>query len=202
MKPKQIERGVTTILKALGLPLEDPHLTGTPKRVGEFFKEMCRNVGKSWEQIIFDLNFVPFDTTLDQMIVVKDIRTYGLCPHHLSIVSYVAHVAYVPNRKIIGLSKIPRIVEEMSKSLMLQEDLTENIARGVAYALQDTKYITDASRRFPKGVAVVLQGEHNCMNARGAKLHESGVITSSVKGVFRDPRENARMEFLHFLQMK
>ena len=121
------------------------------------------------------------------MVIIKDIHTYSMCPHHLLPVEMIIHVGYVPKGKVLGLSKIPRLVELYARRPVLQEQLAVDIADSMMYYLK------------PLGVAVVIKGRHYCMIMRGVQKRESWTITSCVRGVFRDPKEKARDEFLKLI---
>ena len=129
------------------------------------------------------LNGAIFHEDYDDMVVVKDIEFYALCEHHLLPFFGKAHVAYIPNGKIVGLSKIPRLVDMFSRRLQVQERLTTQIAEALEEALQ------------PKGVAVVLEAVHMCMRMRGVEKQDSSMITSHVMGAFRTDRAT-RQEFM------
>jgi len=124
-----------------------------------------------------------FDVAYDEMVIVRDIEFYSLCEHHMLPFIGKAHVAYIPTDKVIGLSKIPRIVDLFSKRLQVQERMTHQIAEYLQFVLK------------PQGVAVVVEGLHMCMMLRGVKKHNSRMTTSTMLGVFREDM-STRMEFL------
>ena len=132
------------------------------------------------------VNNAIFHEDYDEMVLIKDIEYYSMCEHHLLPFFGRVHVAYVPNGKIIGLSKIPRIVDMYSRRLQLQERLTHQIANSISNFLK------------PKGVAVVLEGEHLCMRMRGVQKQNSIMQTSSMVGIFRKD-EKTREEFLNLI---
>ena len=135
------------------------------------------------------INNAIFAEDYDEMVTIKDIDFFSLCEHHLLPFFGRAHVAYIPNGKIIGLSKVPRIVDMFSRRLQVQERMTENIAKTLNDMLK------------PKGVAVVIEGEHMCMQMRGVEKQNSYATTSSMKGIFlKDSR--TREEFLTIISMK
>ena len=135
------------------------------------------------------INNAVFTENYDEMVTIKDIDYFSLCEHHLLPFFGKAHVAYIPDGKLIGLSKVPRIVDMFSRRLQVQERMTENIA----------KTLNDMLR--PKGVAVVIEGEHMCMQMRGVEKQNSYATTSSMKGIFlKDSR--TREEFLTIISMK
>lgn len=185
MKEKlfQIENLVREILLAIG---EDPEREGlrlTPQRVAEMLAELTAGYRADPREIIAGALFA---VEYDEMIVVKDIEFYSLCEHHLVPFFGKAHVGYIPDGKVIGFSKIPRIVDHFSRRFQLQERLTEEIANFLMEAVQ------------PQGVGVVLEGFHLCMAMRGVKKQAARMVTSAMKGLFRrDPR--TRAEFLELI---
>ena len=184
MKPKR-EEGVIAanmeeILRQLG---EDPTREGllaTPMRAEKALKYLTSGYETQLEQIV---NGAIFNEKCDEMVLVKDIEFFSLCEHHLLPFYGKAHVAYIPNNKIIGLSKIPRIVDMFARRLQVQERLT----REVAECLMD---LLDA-----QGVGVIVEARHFCMMMRGVEKQHSGTVTSSMLGVMRQ-RKETRDEFL------
>jgi GTP cyclohydrolase I len=199
--PKQLEEGVKHILCGLGVSnhKEDQHLDLTPERVAKYFAETCRNTGKTLQEMLDQCNVKKFNTKNQNLVAVRDIVTYSVCPHHLAMVSYKVHVGYVPNGHYLGLSKIPRIVEELAKRPVTQEDYTEDVAVTMKAALTDINPYNQIE--LPIGVIVVVYGVHSCMGSRGVKKHGTSTITSSVKGCFRNPNEQARAEFISLIQI-
>ena len=173
------EDSVYNMLEKMG---EDPTREGlkdTPKRVKKAFEFFTSGYKEDPEKI---LTKALFTTTNDEMVLVKDIEFYSLCEHHLLPIIGKAHIAYIPNGKVVGLSKIPRVLDAFARRLQIQEELTEQIANAIHTTLN------------PKGVAVVIEARHMCMEMRGVQKHCSQTTTSSVKGVMRsDPR--TREEF-------
>lgn len=171
------------ILKLLG---EDPAREGlikTPERVAKSLSELTSGYWTDPDAII---NGALFSVAYSEMVLVKDINFYSLCEHHLLPFFGKAHVAYIPDKKIVGLSKIPKLVEAFSRRLQVQERLTSQIAE----ILKD--------KLSPMGVGVVIEARHLCMEMRGAKSLLSPTVTSSMLGSFRkDPR--TREEFLKLL---
>ncbi|MCS7052297.1 MAG: GTP cyclohydrolase I FolE [Ignavibacterium sp.] len=168
---------------------EDPNREGlirTPKRVAEAYQFLCSGYTKDIEQV---LNDAIFTEKYDEMVLVKNIDFYSLCEHHLLPFYGKVHVAYIPNGKIVGLSKIPRIVEVFSRRLQVQERMTQQIA--------DTldKYLE------PIGVAVVSEAYHMCMMMRGVEKQNSSATTSAMHGIFKDD-EKTRNEFLNLIKIK
>lgn len=174
------EELVRAQLTALG---EDPNREGlrdTPERVARSFSFLTRGYRLSVEDAIGD---AVYDEAHDSMVMVKDIELYSLCEHHMLPFFGKAHVAYIPDGKIVGLSKLPRVVEVFARRLQVQERLTEEIAQALENVLQ------------PQGVGVVVEAYHLCMMMRGVQKQNSKTITSAVRGLFRsDPR--TREEFM------
>ena len=172
---------VRGLLEGIG---EDPAREGlekTPERVAASLRFLTRGYAQDLRGI---LNGAVFEEECDEMVVVKDIELFSLCEHHMLPFVGKAHVAYVPNGRIVGLSKIPRIVEMYSRRLQVQERLTVQVAN----ALNDTLE--------PKGVGVVVEAAHLCMMMRGVEKQNSKAVTSCLLGSFRsDPR--TRSEFLN-----
>ena len=162
---------------------EDPEREGllkTPHRASEAMKFLTRG----YDLDVYDLlNGAVFDETYDDMVVVRNIEFYSLCEHHLLPFFGKVHVGYVPNGKIVGLSKIPRLVDMFARRLQVQERLTKEIAEALENALH------------PKGVAVVVEGMHMCMMMRGVQKQNASMVTSHVMGEFREDRRT-RSEFM------
>ena len=178
--PGEFEQLVQRELELLG---EDPHREGlinTPARVARAMKYLTQGYSSSAKEVVG--NGI-FKEEHDNMIMVRDIELYSMCEHHMLPFFGKAHVAYIPNGKIVGLSKIPRIVDVFARRLQVQERLTEEIAEGLCSVLQ------------PSGVGVVIEAYHLCMMMRGVQKQNSKTITSALRGVFReDPK--TRDEFL------
>ncbi len=182
---KKIEDAVRTILEEIG---ENPNREGlkkTPYRVAKMFlNELLYGYKMNIDEII---NNAIFYENYDEMVIVKDIDFYSLCEHHLLPFFGVVHVAYIPKYKIIGLSKIPRIIEAYTRRLQVQERLTTEIANILWEKLE------------PKGVAVIIEAIHLCSVMRGVKKPRNKMITSSLLGLFKsDPR--TRMELMIHLE--
>ena len=178
-----IEKITKQLLIELG---EDPDREGlikTPHRVSKSWKFLIGGYNQTIEQVVNDAIF-----TVDNqdMIIVKDINYYSLCEHHLLPFMGKVHVGYIPNGKVLGLSKIPRIVDIYARRLQLQEQLTHQIAQSI------TEFLN------PKGVGVVIEGEHMCMRMRGVQKQNASMQTSSMTGVFRK-EEKTREEFLNLI---
>ena len=179
-----IEPIITSMLKELG---EDPGRDGlqsTPQRVARAMRFFCQGYQQDPVKI---LNNALFDVTYDEMVIVKDIEFYSLCEHHLLPFFGRVHVAYIPDGKVVGLSKIPRLVEMFSRRLQVQEKLTTQIAETLDRVLT------------PKGVAVVIEAVHLCMMMRGVAQQNSSAITSSIKGEF-ETDSKTRAEFMELIR--
>jgi GTP cyclohydrolase I len=173
---------VEVILEAIG---EDPSREGllrTPGRVARMYEELTAGYHVDPERLIND---AIFEVTYDQMVVVKDIDYYSLCEHHLLPFLGQAHVAYIPSGRVIGLSKIPRIVEMYARRLQVQERMTQQIAQ----FLMDTLH--------PLGVAVVAEGLHMCAAMRGVKKSNARMTTSAMLGSFGENRATREEFFQH-----
>ena len=171
---------VEETLRRLG---EDPGRAGllkTPERVEKSLQWLTRGYGLSVEQVIGD---AIFDEDHHNMVLVKDIEMYSLCEHHMLPFFGKVHIAYIPNGRIVGLSKLPRVVEVFARRLQVQERLTSQIAEAIDEVLQ------------PQGVGVVIEAYHLCMMMRGVEKQNSKTLTSSMKGVFLDDNRT-REEFL------
>lgn len=179
---------IRTLIEQLLISVgEDPSREGlekTPERVEKAFKFMTKGYQEDVDDV---LNGALFSIDYDEMVIVKDIDFYSLCEHHLLPFFGKCHVAYIPNGKIVGLSKIPRLVEVFSRRLQVQERLTVQIAEALEARLQ------------PQGVAVVVDGFHLCMMMRGVQKQNAYATTSSMLGVFRN-QQNTRQEFLQLLR--
>ncbi len=176
----KIEKSVKNILEAIG---EDPDRQGlvkTPHRVAKSYKELLAGYRMDPKELI---NEAVFDVAYDEMVIVRDIEFYSLCEHHMLPFIGRIHVAYIPTDKVIGISKIPRIVDLFSRRLQIQERMTKQIADYIDLVLK------------PQGVAVVAEGLHMCMMLRGVKKHDARMTTSAMLGVFRNEM-STRMEFL------
>ena len=179
-----IDKLIEQLLKELG---EDPKREGldkTPERV----EKALRYLTSGYEQNVKDvLNDATFVEDYDEMVIVKDIDFFSLCEHHLMPFFGKAHIAYMPRKKIVGLSKIPRLVEMFSRRLQVQERLTTQIASTLNEALR------------PRGVAVVMEAIHLSMLMRGVEKQNSKAVTSAMLGAFRD-RPETRAEFMELIK--
>ncbi len=180
----EMQDAVRALLLGMG---EDPSREGldkTPERVAKALKFLTRGYSQDAKSLI---NEALFTVTYDEMVVVKDIDVYSLCEHHLLPFYGKAHVAYLPNGKVVGLSKIPRLVDMFSRRLQVQERLTVQIAEAIRDHIQ------------PRGVAVIVEAVHFCMMMRGVEKQNSVAVTSCMLGVFRD-NLSTREEFLSFVR--
>jgi GTP cyclohydrolase I len=166
---------------------EDPDregLVSTPNRVHKAYDFLAKGYSEDPEAM---LNKALFTVTYDEMVIVKDIEMFSLCEHHMLPFFGKVHVAYIPNGKVIGLSKIPRLIEIFSRRLQIQERLTTQIAETIQKAIQ------------PQGVGVVIEARHLCMMMRGVEKQHSAAVTSSMLGCFREEQET-RTEFLSLIR--
>ncbi len=183
MGTKKIEKAVKIILENIG---EDPNREGlqkTPHRVAKAFEFLTKGYKQDPKEI---LNSALFSTTNDEMVLVRDIEFYSLCEHHLLPIIGRVHVAYIPDGKVVGLSKIPRVVEVYARRLQIQEQLTEQIADAINDAIN------------PKGVAVVVQARHMCMEMRGVEKINSTTVSSALRGLFKKDIKT-RTEFFNLI---
>ena len=179
-----IERSVEQMLKELGEDVHRDGLEKTPARVAAAMRYLTSGYEKNAHDILNDALFVE---EYDEMVVVKDIDMTSLCEHHLLPFVGKCHVAYMPHRKIVGLSKIPRLVDMYARRLQVQERLTTQIATTLNEVLQ------------PRGVAVVIEAVHLCMLMRGVEKQNSKAVTSAMLGGFRD-RPETRAEFMELIK--
>jgi GTP cyclohydrolase I len=179
----QIPEAIRTLLEELGEDPDRPGLAGTPERVQSMYAELTEGYHTDPDAL---LNKAAFEVDYDEMVVVRDIEFFSLCEHHLLPFFGKAHVGYLPRGRIIGLSKIPRVVDMYAHRLQVQERLTQQVAR----------FLMD--RLNPKGVGCVVEATHLCTVMRGVKKQEATMVTSSMLGTFRaDAR--TRSEFLTFI---
>jgi GTP cyclohydrolase IA len=168
---------------------EDPNregLTATPERVRKAMQYLTRGYHEDPEAL---LKGALFTVSYDEMVIVKDIEMFSLCEHHMLPFFGKVHVAYIPKGRVIGLSKIPRLIEIFSRRLQIQERLTTQIAETIQHAIE------------PQGVGVVIEARHLCMMMRGVEKQHSAAVTSSMLGVFRD-EEETRSEFLSLIRQR
>jgi GTP cyclohydrolase I len=174
------QEALSALLRALGEKPEREGLRNTPKRVARMYTELLNGYHTDPRKIV---NGALFNINYDEMVIVRDIEFYSLCEHHLLPFLGRAHIAYMPAGKVIGLSKIPRIVDIFAHRLQVQERLTRQIADLLQELLE------------PNGVAVVMEGMHLCTMMRGVKKHDARLITSAMQGSFRT-NPSTRQEFL------
>jgi GTP cyclohydrolase I len=182
-KKAAIEESVRTLLTNVG---EDPNREGlqrTPERVARMYDELLAGYHTDPVKLINDALFT---VDYSEMVVIKDIDFYSLCEHHMLPFYGKAHVAYIPNGKVLGLSKIPRIVEMFARRLQVQERMTEQIADFINEVID------------PQGVAVVVEGVHMCSMMRGIKKANSSMVTSAVRGIFKNDSKT-RAEFMEHI---
>jgi GTP cyclohydrolase I len=187
MTPKKAERAIaplmTELLKRLG---EDPGREGlvrTPARAEKALEFLTSGYTMNLKEIV---NGALFSVKYDEMVIVKDIEFFSMCEHHMLPFFGKMHVAYIPRDKVIGLSKIPRIVDMYARRLQVQERLTQEVAECIQHVLD------------PRGVGVVCEARHFCMMMRGVEKQHSGAVTSAMLGGFRD-RKETRDEFLSLI---
>ena len=181
---EEAEEAVRTLISWAG---DDPTREGlieTPKRVVKSYEEFYEGYGQDPEEILSKV-FSEIEG-YDEIVLVKDIPLQSHCEHHMVPIIGKAHVAYLPDQRVVGLSKLARVVDMYGKRLQTQETMTAQIADTIDRVLQ------------PKGVAVVIDAEHQCMSSRGVNKHGSSTITSRMLGVFRD-NQKSRMEFLNLI---
>jgi GTP cyclohydrolase IA len=179
-----IAKLIEQLLKELGEDAQREGLARTPERVEKALRYLTSGYDAHVEDVLNDALFVE---DYDEMVIVKDIDFASLCEHHLLPFVGKCHVAYMPKRKIVGLSKIPRLVDMFSKRLQVQERLTTQIANALNDALE------------PRGVAVVMEAIHLCMMVRGVEKQNSRAVTSAMLGGFRD-RPETRAEFMELIK--
>jgi GTP cyclohydrolase I len=182
-KEEEFEQAVTKVLELLG---EDPKREGllkTPNRVAKALKFLTEGYDQNPQEI---LNQALFTTSNDEMVLVRDIEFYSMCEHHMLPIIGRAHVAYIPDGKVVGLSKIPRIVNVYARRLQIQEQMTEQIADAILSTIK------------PKGVAVVIHARHMCMEMRGVQKINSTTVSSALRGLFKSD-ERTRNEFYNLI---
>jgi GTP cyclohydrolase IA len=181
---EKVAHHFSEIMKTLGLDMDDDNMKDTPRRVAKMYHEVFASLRQGQEPKI-----TVFDNEdgYSSMVTVKDIPFYSMCAHHFLPFFGVAHVAYIPTDRIVGISKLARIVEFYSRMPQVQERMTEQI----------TRYIEE--KLTPRGTYVVLEGRHMCMEMRGVEAHGSKTVTSSLTGCFAKPE--IREEFLNLLKI-
>ena len=182
-KEQEFEQLVSRMLELLG---EDPNREGlqkTPHRVAKALKFLTEGYHQDPKEI---LNQALFSTSNDEMVLVRDIEFYSMCEHHMLPIIGRCHVAYIPDGKVVGLSKIPRIVNVYARRLQIQEQMTEQIADAILETIK------------PKGVAVVVHARHMCMEMRGVQKINSTTVSSALRGLFKRD-ERTRNEFYNLI---
>lgn len=182
-KNEAFENAVKVMMESVG---EDPTREGllkTPERVRKAYEFMYGGYQEDPHEI---LSSALFTSSNDEMVLIKDIELYSTCEHHLLPIIGRAHVAYIPDGKVVGLSKIPRVVDVFSRRMQIQEQLTEQIAEAIMETIN------------PKGVAVVIQARHMCMEMRGVEKINSTTTSSALRGLFKSD-EKTRAEFFSLI---
>ncbi len=188
LPPEEAQESIADLVRRLLVCLgEDPGRDGlrlTPQRVERAFRFLTSGYQKDPDEII---NAAYYDVPYDEMVIVKDIEVFSLCEHHLLPFFGKCHIAYIPEKRVVGLSKLARLVNIYARRLQLQERLTNQIAQTLWEKLE------------PKGVAVILEARHLCMAMRGVEKQHSATVTSAMLGCFRDSVQT-RQEFLALVQ--
>jgi len=183
MDNKEFEQTITKVLEHIG---EDPTREGllkTPSRVAKALQFLTEGYHQDPKEI---LNQALFTSSNDEMVVVRDIEFYSMCEHHMLPIIGRVHVAYIPDGKVVGLSKIPRIVNVFARRLQIQEQMTEQIADAISDTIK------------PKGVAVVVHARHMCMEMRGVQKINSTTVSSALRGLFKSD-QRTRTEFYNII---
>jgi len=180
----ELQNHYHSILQGVGENPEREGLRDTPKRAAKAMQFLCHGYQQTLDEIV---NGALFESDNDEMVIVRDIELYSLCEHHLLPFIGKAHVAYMPTGKVLGLSKVARIVDMFARRLQIQENLTRQIAEAIAE-------VTHAA-----GVAVVIEAKHMCMMMRGVQKQNSEMSTSVMLGAFRES-QNTRQEFLQLIR--
>lgn len=184
MQNTEMEELFSRLIQGIGEDVTREGLLDTPKRAAAAFRFLNNGYNRSLENV---LNNAIFEADTEDMVIVKDIELYSLCEHHLLPFIGKCHVAYLPKGKVIGLSKVARIVDMFGRRLQIQERLTKQIADAIQTAVQ------------PRGVAVVIEAKHLCMMMRGVEKQNSVMTTSSMLGLFRQ-EISTRSEFLNLVK--
>jgi GTP cyclohydrolase I len=188
LPPEEAQENMADLVRRLLVCLgEDPGREGlrlTPQRVEKAFRFLTSGYAKDPEEII---NAAYYDVPYDEMVIVKDIELFSLCEHHLLPFFGKCHIAYLPEKRVVGLSKLPRLVNIYARRLQIQERLTNQIAQTLWEKLE------------PKGVGVIIEARHLCMAMRGVEKQHSATVTSAMLGCFRDSPQT-RQEFLALVQ--
>lgn len=182
---KKIEEGVKLILEGIGEQPERPGLKDTPLRIAKMYEEIFRGLLPPEDDLLKCIE----GETHDEMVLIKDISFYSICEHHLLPFFGYAHIAYIPDGKIVGLSELPKALDYLAKRPQVQERLTSQLANLLMERLK------------PKGCMIVIEAEHLCMSMRGIKKPGSKTITSAVRGIFRKSQAT-RQEALELINRK
>ncbi|CAA6817832.1 MAG: GTP cyclohydrolase I (EC type 1 [uncultured Sulfurovum sp.] len=182
-KQQEFEDAISKVLELLGENPQREGLVQTPKRVAKAWNFLTEGYHEDPESI---LNKALFTSSNDEMVVVRDIEFYSTCEHHMLPIIGRVHVAYIPDGKVVGLSKIPRIVNVFARRLQIQEQMTEQIADAIANTIE------------PKGVAVVVHARHMCMEMRGVQKINSTTVSSALRGLFKSD-QRTRSEFYNII---
>ncbi len=181
----KIEKAVASIIEAMGENPKREGLLGTPRRIAEMYAEVFAGICEDPREELR----IGFEEGHREMVILKDIPFYSMCEHHFLPFYGLVHVGYIPNGRVVGASKVGRVIEILAKRPQLQERLTTQIANTMVEVLE------------PKGVAVVIQAEHLCMTMRGVKKPGSNIVTSAMRGLFQKS-PLTRSEFLSLVQSK
>ena len=181
-RQEEFEQAVKTMLEIIGENTQREGLLKTPHRVFKAYEHMTQGYFQSPTEMLGE---ALFQSDNNQMVIIKDIEFYSMCEHHLLPIIGRAHVAYIPNGKVVGLSKIPRMVDIFARRLQIQEQLTEQIAKAIDDVIS------------PKGVGVVIQARHMCMEMRGVEKTHSNTTTSALRGLFL--KSDTRKEFFDII---
>jgi GTP cyclohydrolase I len=184
-RTRAVAEHIRAVIELLGLDRNDPNLVETPERVAKMYQEMFGGLAEGAEP---DITFFPNDEHYTAMVMEKDIPFYSMCSHHFVPFYGHAHIAYIPRDKIVGLSKMPRILEFYARRPQLQERLTEQVAGFLAERLN------------PQGVMVVIEARHLCVEMRGVKKPGALTVTSAIRGIFFN--RPVREEFLDLLNRR
>jgi GTP cyclohydrolase I len=183
-EPDELPGVVARLLEELGEDTTRPGLVDTPRRVADSLRYLTEGYGLDPAEIVGD---ALFSEDYDDMVVVRDVNFFSLCEHHLLPFFGRVHVAYLPKGRVVGLSKVPRVIDAFAHRLQLQERLTRQIAEALYEVLE------------PNGVAVVIEARHLCMEMRGVEKQDSDTLTSCMLGAFRDD-SRTRSEFLELIR--
>ncbi len=182
---EKIQKAIISIIEAIGDDPKREGLVGTPKRIAEMYADIFSGMHEDPQAHLK----IGFEEGHQEMVITKDIPFYSMCEHHLLPFHGMAHIGYIPNGRVVGASKLSRVVDVFARRPQLQERLTTQIADMIVDSLQ------------PRGVAVILEAEHLCMTMRGIKKPGSKMVTSAMRGLFRQ-RAATRAEFLTLIGRK